>query len=88
MLMVTTETIPGRAIERVLGLVEASSIWGVRAARRKVTRKARRMGANAIVGTRYVGGGAGSVSGTVFYGTAVVVGPLADVAKAHRSGNT
>jgi uncharacterized protein YbjQ (UPF0145 family) len=72
MLMTTTEAIPGFQVEQVLGLVEASSGWAVGVARNRLVKKAERMGANAILATRYASG-TGSLSGTICYGTAVVV---------------
>ena len=75
MLMTTTDTIPGHTVERVLGLVEATSSWGFRALRSKVAERATRLGANAIVGIRYAGGRPSGFSGCVLYGTAVVVKP-------------
>jgi uncharacterized protein YbjQ (UPF0145 family) len=72
MLMTTTETIPGHVIERVLGLVEASSSLRGLSIRGDLTRQAERLGANAVVAVRYAGGSGFSFSGTVCYGTAVV----------------
>jgi uncharacterized protein YbjQ (UPF0145 family) len=78
MLMTTTETIPGYTIERVLGLVEATSSWGFRPVRGSIARKATALGANAIVGMHYAGGRPAGFSGCVLYGTAVVVRPQPD----------
>ena len=75
MLMTTTETIPGHTIERVLGLVEATSSWGFKPIRAKLARRAGALGGNAIVGMRYAGGRPAGFSGCVLYGTAVVVRP-------------
>jgi uncharacterized protein YbjQ (UPF0145 family) len=75
MLMTTTETIPGHTIERVLGLVEATSSWGFRPVRASLARKAAALGGNAIVGVHYAGGRPAGFSGCVLYGTAVVVSP-------------
>ncbi len=73
MLMTTTEVIPGYVIEKVLGLVDASTGWGVGTARRRMLKKAERMGANAVIGIRYAGGSGVGFSGTICSGTAVVV---------------
>jgi uncharacterized protein YbjQ (UPF0145 family) len=79
MLMTTGETIHGHTIQRVLGLVEATSSFGFKSIRDRITRKAETLGANAIVGVRYEGGRPAGVSGCVLYGTAVVVSPEPDV---------
>jgi uncharacterized protein YbjQ (UPF0145 family) len=73
MLMTTTEAIPGYVVEQMLGLVEASTTLGVGTARSRMVRKAERMGANAVVGARYAGGSGAGLSGTICYGTAVIV---------------
>lgn len=78
MLMTTTKTIPGYTIERVLGLVEATSSWGFRSIRRRLTRRAAALGGNAIVGVQYAGGRPSGFSGCVLYGTDVVVSPEPD----------
>ena len=77
MLMTTTETIPGHVIERVLGLVEASSSFRGLSVRGDITRQAERLGANAVVAMRYAGGSGNrfAIGGTVCYGTAVVTRP-------------
>jgi uncharacterized protein YbjQ (UPF0145 family) len=72
MLITTTEAIPGFQVEQVLGLVQANSGWGVGVARDRLVKKAERMGANAVLATRYASG-AGSLSGTICYGTAAIV---------------
>ena len=57
MLIVTTNDIPGKKIVKVLGLVEARCNYFVRneekSARDNLEKKAREMGANAIVGYNY-----------------------------------
>ncbi len=63
MLMTTTETVPGYTIERVLGLVEAGSYWGLRPVRGRVTKQAAALGPNAIVGMHYAGGRPSGFSG-------------------------
>jgi uncharacterized protein YbjQ (UPF0145 family) len=73
--MTTTETIPGYAIERVIGLVEAGSYLSFDSVRARVAGKAATLGANAIVGMNYAGGRPTGFSGCVLYGTAVVVRP-------------
>jgi uncharacterized protein YbjQ (UPF0145 family) len=78
MLITTTETVPGHAIERVLGLVETSSWFSFGAARRRLAAAAQAAGANAVVGAAYAGGSPGGFSGTVLYGTAVVIRPEID----------
>ena len=75
MLMTTTEAIPGAEVEQMLGLVQGNSGWGIGVARNQMVKRAERMGANAIVATRYASG-MGSFSGTICYGTAVIVRPL------------
>jgi uncharacterized protein YbjQ (UPF0145 family) len=75
MLMTTTETIPGYAVERVIGLVEAGSSWSFRSVRKRVTRKATTLGANAVVALHYAGGQPTGFSGCILYGTAVVLRP-------------
>jgi uncharacterized protein YbjQ (UPF0145 family) len=75
MLMVTTETIAGHTVERVLGMVEAASSWGFRPIRAKLASRAADLGANAILGIRYAGGRPSGFSGCVLYGTAVVISP-------------
>ena len=75
MLMTTTDTVPGYAVERVIGLVEAGSYWSFRSVRAKVARKAATLGANAIVAAGYAGGRPSGFSGCVIYGTAVVLRP-------------
>ena len=76
-LLTTMETIPGYVVERALGLVEATSGWGFWPIRARLRRKAKRLGANAVVGVRYAGGRPAGFSGCVLYGTAVVVRPAA-----------
>jgi uncharacterized protein YbjQ (UPF0145 family) len=75
MLMVTTETIAGHRVERVLGLVEATSSWGFGQIRAKLASRAASLGANAIVDVRYAGGRPSGFGGCVLYGTAVVISP-------------
>ena len=75
MLMTSTETIPGYSVDAVLGLVEAGSYISFRSVRKRVTRQAARLGANAILGMQYAGGRPTGVGGCVLYGTAVVVSP-------------
>lgn len=58
-LMTTTETIPGKHIVKVLGVVKASRVTWLRSSKamekvdRDLIRKAREMGANAIIGVKY-----------------------------------
>jgi uncharacterized protein YbjQ (UPF0145 family) len=75
MLMTTTEMVPGHLIERVLGLVEASSVFRGLLVRGDLTRQAERLGGNAVVAVRYAGGSGFSFIGTICYGTAVVTRP-------------
>jgi len=75
--MVTTDTIPGYTIERVLGLVEAGSWLSFETVRARVKKKAAALGANAIIGMHYAGGRPTGFSGCVLSGTAVVVSPEA-----------
>jgi uncharacterized protein YbjQ (UPF0145 family) len=86
-LMVTTETVPGYVIERVLGLVVGSSSFSLEGARRKAVRQAEQLGANALLAARFAGGSGGSFSGTVFYGTAVVIRPESNPSTRDRRGS-
>jgi uncharacterized protein YbjQ (UPF0145 family) len=69
-LLVTTDTIPGHTIEKVLGLVRSGAPSSAVNAEEGLIEQAQRRGANAVVGLRYACG-----EWLVVYGTAVVVRP-------------
>jgi len=56
-LVLTTDTVPGKEIKTALGAIEARCSYFVRneqkSARENLIKKARKMGANAIVGFRF-----------------------------------